>query len=146
MELSCPKDEVINWWKGRQQQFFFIPQLYRGVIDKIVRYFRCRHGLIHTYTTEARIHLLSDTSITLHHRHLFLKNLRVKVKVLVVQWSPTLWTPWTVPAKPLCPWDFPGKNTGVGSHSLLQEIFPIQGSNPGLLHCRHILYHWATSE
>ena len=36
--------------------------------------------------------------------------------------------------------DFPGKNTGVGCHSLLQGIFLTQGSNPGLLHCRHILY------
>ena len=34
----------------------------------------------------------------------------------------------------------PGKNTGVGSHSLLQVIFPTQGSNPGLLHCRQIVY------
>ena len=30
----------------------------------------------------------------------------------------------------LCPWDFPGKNTGVGGHSLLQRFFPTQGSNP----------------
>ena len=37
--------------------------------------------------------------------------------------------------------DFPGKNTGVGCHALLQGIFPTQGSNPGLLHCRWILYH-----
>ena len=36
------------------------------------------------------------------------------------------------------PWDFPGKNTGVGSHFLLQGIFPAQGSNPGLLG----LLHW----
>ena len=34
----------------------------------------------------------------------------------------------------------PGKNTGVGSHSLLQGIFPTHGLNPGLLHCRPILY------
>ena len=34
----------------------------------------------------------------------------------------------------------PGHNTEVGSHSLLQGIFPTQGSNPGLLHCRRILY------
>ena len=39
------------------------------------------------------------------------------------------------------PWDSPGKNTGVGSHFLLQGIFPIQELNPGLLHCWHILYH-----
>ena len=33
-----------------------------------------------------------------------------------------------------------GQNTGVGCHSLLQGIFPTQGSNPGLLHCRWVLY------
>ena len=35
----------------------------------------------------------------------------------------------------------PGKNTGVGCYALLQGLFPTQGSNPGLLHCRTILYH-----
>ena len=38
------------------------------------------------------------------------------------------------------PWNSPGQNTGVGSLSLFQGIFPTQGSNPGLLHCRRILY------
>ena len=38
------------------------------------------------------------------------------------------------------PWNSPGQNTRVGSLSLLQGIFPTQGSNPGLLHCRWILY------
>ena len=38
------------------------------------------------------------------------------------------------------PWNSPGLNAGVGSLSLLQGIFPTQGSNPGLLHCRQILY------
>ena len=38
------------------------------------------------------------------------------------------------------PWNSPGQNTGVGSLFLLQGIFPIQGSNPGLPHCRRILY------
>ena len=37
-------------------------------------------------------------------------------------------------------WDFPGKNTGVGCHFLLQEIFLTQGLNPGLPHCRKMLY------
>ena len=45
------------------------------------------------------------------------------------------------PTRLLHPWNSPGKNTGVGSHSLLQGIFPIQESNPNLLHCRQILYH-----
>ena len=38
------------------------------------------------------------------------------------------------------PWNLPGQNTGVGSLSFLQRIFPTQGLNPGLLHCRWILY------
>ena len=37
-------------------------------------------------------------------------------------------------------WNSPGQNTGVGSHSFLQGIFPTQRLNPGLLHCRQILY------
>ena len=37
-------------------------------------------------------------------------------------------------------WNSPGQNSGVGSLSLLQEIFPTQGLNPGLPHCRWILY------
>ena len=36
--------------------------------------------------------------------------------------------------------DSPGKNTGVGCHFLLQEIFPTQGLNLGLPHCRQTLY------
>ena len=39
------------------------------------------------------------------------------------------------------PWNSPGQNTGVGSHSLLQGIFPTQGLDPGLPHCRWIIYH-----
>ena len=38
------------------------------------------------------------------------------------------------------PWNSPGQNTAVGSYSFLQGIFPTQGSNPGLPHCRWILY------
>ena len=40
----------------------------------------------------------------------------------------------------LCPWNSPGKNTGVGSHFLLQGIFPTQGLTLGLPHHRQILY------
>ena len=40
----------------------------------------------------------------------------------------------------MIPWDFPGKNTGVGCHFLLQGIFPTQGLKPGLPHCRQMLY------
>ena len=44
------------------------------------------------------------------------------------------------PAKIPCPWNSPGKNTGVTGHSLLQRIFPTQGLNPGLPNCGRILY------
>ena len=46
----------------------------------------------------------------------------------------------------LCPWNFPGKNTRVDCRFLLQGIFPAQGSNPGLQHCRQILYHLSHQE
>ena len=70
-------------------------------------------------------------------------NLLLKVKVLVVQWSPSLCHPvdyspqgssvhGILQARIL---------TGVGCHFLLQGIFLTQGSNPGLLHCGQILYH-----
>ena len=58
---------------------------------------------------------------------------------------------WRVKITPLCPtlcdpvdcispWNSPGQDTGGGNLSLLQGIFPTHGSNPGLLHCRQILY------
>ena len=58
-----------------------------------------------------------------------------EVKVKVAQSCPTL-----RPHGLYNPWNSPGQNTGVGSHSLLQESFLTQGSNPGLPHCRWILY------
>ena len=63
--------------------------------------------------------------------------LNVCVSQLVV--SDSLWLHGLQPARLLCSWDSPGKNTGVVCHFLLQGIFLIQGLNPGLLHCRQIL-------
>ena len=69
--------------------------------------------------------------------------LNVKVKVLVTQSCPSLCDLMDCllgsSARLLCPWDSPGKNSGVGGHSFLQEIFQIQGSNPYLVHCRQTL-------
>ena len=52
------------------------------------------------------------------------------------QLCPTLWDPHRL----YSPWNSSGQNTGMDSHFLLQGIFPTQGSNPGLPHCRRILY------
>ena len=60
--------------------------------------------------------------------------------------SDSLWSYGLLPTKLLCPWDFPGKNTGVGCHFLLQGIVLTQGSNLRPLHCRWILYCWALGE
>jgi len=54
--------------------------------------------------------------------------------------SNSLWPYGLWPTRLLCPWDSPAKNTGVDCYSLLQKIFPTQGSNSGLLHCKQILY------
>ena len=69
-----------------------------------------------------------------------------KVKVLVAQSCPTLRPHEWQTARFLCPWGSPDKNTRVNCHVLLQGIFPTQGSNLGLLHCRCILYHLITWE
>ena len=73
--------------------------------------------------------------ILLIHFHLFFK-----VKVLATQSYLTLYHSME-PTRFLCPWDSPGKNTGVGSHSFLQGIFLTQGLNKRFLHCRQILYY-----
>ena len=69
---------------------------------------------------------------------------------LSVIWSEVKWSRSVVsdslrphrlqPNRLLHPWDFPGKNTGVGCYFLLQGIFPTQELNPGFLHCRQMLY------
>ena len=57
-------------------------------------------------------------------------------KVKVTQSCPTLCDPHGLHS----PWNSPGQNTGEGSRSFLQGIFPTQRSNPDLLYCRQILY------
>ena len=53
---------------------------------------------------------------------------------------------WTVAHHLLCPWNFPGDNTRMDGHALLQRISQTQGLNPGPLHCKWILFFWATRE
>ena len=71
---------------------------------------------------------------------LFLGSL-MQSKVKVAQSCPSL-----RPHELYCPWNFPGQNTGAGRLSLLQGIFPTQGLNPGLPHCRQILYQLSHKE
>ena len=64
----------------------------------------------------------------------------VREWMLVAQSCLTLRPHGLQPTRLLCPWDFAGKDAGVGCHFFLQGIFLTQGSNPGFLHCRQILY------
>ena len=94
---------------------------------------RVRHDwsdLVHTYT-QTYLHIYGYTHI---YTNIYMcVCVKVKVMVSCVQ-------PFAACQALLCLWNSPGKNTGVGSHSLLQRIFLTQGSNLGLLHCRQILY------
>ena len=73
---------------------------------------------------------------------LHLENMFCAVLCLVIQSFPTLFHPMDCsPPGSSVHGDSPGKNTGVGCHVLLQRICPTKGSNPGLPHCRQILYH-----
>ena len=69
----------------------------------------------------------------------YIMNNAVKVKVKLLSCVQLFATSWTVALQAPSPMGFPGKNTGVGCHFLLQGIFLTQGSNPGLPHCRQTL-------
>ena len=91
----------------------------------------------------AEVHKELDTTEQLNSLNIYIyRCVCVKVNVPVTQSRPTLCDPMDCsPPGSSVHGDYPGKNTGVYSHSLLQGIFPTQSLNPGLLHCRLILYH-----
>ena len=91
----------------------------------------------------AEVHKELDTTEQLNSLNIYIYIcVCVKVNVPVTQSRPTLCDPMDCsPPGSSVHGDYPGKNTGVYSHSLLQGIFPTQSLNPGLLHCRLILYH-----
>ena len=78
-------------------------------------------------------------AVNCHHTYLTYIQIESESESDVTQSCLTLCNP--MDTRLLCPWDFLGKSTGVDCHFLLQEIFPTQGLNPGLLHCRQMLYH-----
>ena len=93
----------------------------------------CR--LILTNSTELSMWISENLSVS---SFLFLIQ---SVSVFVAQSCLTLWPHELQPARLLCPWNSAVKNIGMGCHSLLQGIFPTQGLNLDLLHCRQVLNH-----
>ena len=62
------------------------------------------------------------------------------------QSCPALWNSWTITHQTPFPWNFPGKNTGVGCHFLLQGILPTEGSNLHFLGLLHRFGRFFTTE
>ena len=86
-------------------------------------------------------HLHADADLTTAFRKGKCVNMDCCCCFLVAQLCLTLlWPCGLQPTRLNHPWNFPGKNTGMGCHFLLQEICPTQGLNPCLPHCRLILY------
>ena len=82
--------------------------------------------------------------VLLHMTKFLLLNIRVYIVYICMKWNKSESRSVVFNssrAHGLCgPWNSPGQNTGVGSLSLLQGIFPTQRSNPGIPHCRQIFY------
>ena len=151
-------------WKGGSPQNSFLLRNPRQVIypawvslshlqsgsTTVSPWFSCREGPPEVTLENCRLHWPAGSSSS----HPYFPSPRVifegvptssPINKIVKKWSIScskscVWlfaTSWTWL---LCPWDSPDKNTGVGCHSLLQGTFQTQGANPGLLHCRQILY------
>ena len=90
---------------------------------------------------EEEIYMLNWITASTGNYHNILNQITCAVFCLVTQSCPTLHDAMDCsPPGSSVHGDSPGKITGVGCHALLQGIFPTQGSNPGLPHCRQILY------
>ena len=86
-------------------------------------------------------HIIIGNISTYQRSECSLSNYFVFIILLNTKWSEShsIVSDSLSPHELYSPWNSPGQNTGVGSLSLLQGIFPTQGSNPGLRHCRQIL-------
>ena len=98
-----------------------------------LNYLRKYEQIVTFHSTKEKTHLIC--SLVIYLKDFFILILYIKVKVNIAESYPTLWDPMDY-----SPWNSQGQNTAVGSHSFLQDIFPNQASNPGLPHCRWILY------
>ena len=109
-------------------------------VGKQGRLFRC-FGNMSTAIITCLTALVMENSSEAKHiifRKAFLK---FEVRICrVIPWAHEMKVKVSLVRLFVTPWDSPGQNTGVGSLSLLQGIFPTQGSNPGLAHRRWILY------
>ena len=154
---SYPRTQHTSSWECSRE---LSTQVSKGVCMKILmtaslmvvvrswKPFDIQHQKMHLFSVEyyAAVRMNRQTYAKPHGKN---KNSKKETQIcnttchcLVTQSCPTLCDPvdYSSPGSSVHG-KSPGKNTGVGCHALLQGIFPNQGSNPGLLHCRRILYH-----
>ena len=106
-------------------------------------------GLTHSFKVETKCSSAIKTRISVF--SYFQKTIKTTYLRFCLVLSDSLRpTDFLYPLRLLCPWDFPGKNTGVACWFLLQTIFPTQGLPPHLLHLlkwqTDFFYHWGTWE
>ena len=127
------KKGLVFWWKvtlSRTAIHFFITNFCHSI--KMQRPLRSEDA--QTLSCVPRLFLASQHLEHLNFTNECLSSIHY-CYYSVAKLCPTLLRPHGLyPARLLCPWDFPGKNTGVGCHFLLQGIFSTQGLNPPLLH------------
>ena len=90
---------------------------------------QCKRKNIRQYSINCTCNIVAPTKYLLNEAYILkvvISSLS-RVQLFVTPWTAACWSPLSM--------DFPSKNTGVGCHFLLQEIFLTQGSNLGLLHC-----------
>ena len=131
-----PWSEMGNYETLCVQHLIFISSLLKIFL-------RWKQETVYTYVCGSKIKILIDSleGVACFWPHFKCQFTR-KWKVLVTSvMSDSLRPRGLESARLLSHWNYSGKNIGVGCHALLQGIFPTQGLNPGLPHCRQILYH-----
>ena len=134
-DVLCQHPEVVLWSLLRVEMFFW---WILGRESGLPILFLC-----HLRTTSQFFNLVQPRKMGRWIVHIRIP--KTLLKVIKGNWKSLsrvllFATPWTVACWFLCPWNSPGKNTGLGCHSLLQGIFPTQWLISGLPHGRQILY------
>ena len=142
--FKCPNDTDVwtTCWRSSDQNFLvscITIKCYN--IKNVSKMFQEGTVLSLLFIFKEKLHIMAKPmyKLTRNFNILMNNNNAIKWKSLSCVWL-------LRPMDYRIPWNSSGQNSGEGSHSLLQEIFPTQGSNTGLLHCRWILYQLSHQE
>ena len=126
----CAEHRVSSFWK----LFYTVPHTFYVFLSSISFFFSY---LVFHFTLEWILSSLNMLILSCKYCILCCCCLAIKLGLTLL---------WPHGRRLFCPWDFPGKNTRVNCHFVLQGLFPIQWSNPHLVHCMWILHQWATRQ